>query len=375
MRFDGGPAATIDLSGAETFNDVAHSITAAIRQYESDNGATILGPGGVSFSGESLSFDIVGGSPDPSLTFSDIGSGITAQDLGLASDAAPISFDAGSPNGAPVSPRLTWSTPLSALAGLDIAGSGPLGSIRVSNAGRTAEVNLSAAQTLQDVKNLLETAGLGIRVAINQNATGIDIHNEVSGSRAAALSIVDTDPTDQSATRLGIRTFSGATLASHLNDGRGVRIVHDRTDPISGLPDASLDVDFRIGLGDAAGTLIDIDLRPEDLTTMDAILARINAQLDAGATAAGHAPGTIRASLSPTANGIAIQRTGAFPSPISLERANNSNALEDLGLLNTPIASDGSSTLGRDPAAVRVDSSSPRSSISARRSPPTTPLA
>ncbi|MCW5767582.1 MAG: hypothetical protein KIT19_02780 [Phycisphaeraceae bacterium] len=356
MRFDGGPAATIDLSHAQTFNDVAHSITAAIRQYESDNSTTILGPGGVSFSGESLSFDIVGGTPDPTLTFSDIASGITARDLGLASDTAPITFDVGSADGASVSPRATWSTPLSALAGLDITGSGPLGSIRVTNAGRTAEINLADAQTLQDIKNLLETAGLGIRVAINQSGTGIDIHNEVSGSRAGALSITDTDPTNQSALRLGIRTFSGATLASQLNDGRGVRIVHNRTDPITGLPDSSLDVDFRIGLGDADGTLIDIDLRPQDLTTIDAILARINAQLDAGATAAGHAPGTIRASLSPTANGIVIERTGTFPDPIRLERANNSNALEDLGLLNTTIATDGSSTLGRDVAAVRVDS-------------------
>lgn len=355
MRFDGGPAATIDLSASDTFGDVADAIEAAIRQYETDNSVTILGSGGVSFSGESISIDVAPGTPEPELTFSDVGAGVTARDLGLASDTISVALTASSPTALATAPRLTWMTELSDLSALG-TGTSPLGSIRVSNAGRTSEIDLSGARTLQDIKNLLETAGLGIRVRINDTGTGIDVVNEVSGSRAAALSIVDVDATNQTATRLGIRTFAGQTLASELNDGRGVRIVHNQTDPDTGLPDPNRDIDFRVAVGDAAGTTINIDLRPQDLTTMDAVLARINAQLDAGSIAAGLPAGTITASIGSTTNGIIFNRTGSHPDPISLERANNSNALEDLGLLNLSTSPDGATVTGRDVAGVRVDS-------------------
>lgn len=356
MRFDGGPAVSIDLSGADTFGDVADSITAAIRQYETDNSVTILGSGGVSFAGDALSIDVAGGAPDPELTFTDVGSGVTAKDLGLASETTAIAFSASSPDALGVEPRVTWTTPLTQLNGLDIADDGALGSIRISNAGRTGEIDLSGAATLQDVKNLLETAGLGIRVQINEAGTGVDVLSEVSGSRAMALSITDADASNPTATRLGIRSFAGQTLASSLNDGRGIRIVHNQTDPISGLPDPTRDVDFRVSLGDTAGTTIDIDLRPQDLTTMDAVLARINAQLDAGATSAGYPTGTVRASIGATTNGIVFERTGTFPEPMALDRANNSNALEDLGLLSVAMPTGGTTLTGRDVAAVRVDS-------------------
>ncbi len=356
MRFDSGPAVSIDLSAADTFGDVTDAIDAAIRQYESDNGVIILGPGGVSLSGESISIDVASGTPEPVLTFTDVGAGYTAKDLGLASESAAVAFSASSPTALATGPRITWATALSDLGGLDFGASGPLGAVSVSNAGRTREIDLSGAESLQDIRNLLEGAGLGIRVKINEAGTGIDVVNEISGSRAMALSIVDADGTNPTATRLGIRSFAGQTLASDLNDGRGIRIVHNQTDPTSGLPDPSRDVDFRVAVGDAAGTTINIDLRPQDLTTMDAVLARINAQLDAGAIAAGLPAGTVSASIGPTTNGIVFQRTGTHPAPMALERTNNSNALEDLGLLNLATSSAGSTVTGRDVAAVRVDS-------------------
>ena len=355
MRFDGGPAATIDLSHTDSIGDIADALTAAIRQYESDNGVTILGAGGVSVSEGSLSIDVVPGSPDPELTFSDIGSGVTAKDLGLASDSTTLAFSASSATGLDTGPALTWTTPLAALATLDIAGSGPLGSIRISNAGRTRDLDLSAATTLQDIKNTLESAGLGLRVVINAGGTGIDVLSEVSGTSAMAMSITDADGTNPTASRLGIRSLAPETLVSDLNGGRGVRIVHNQTDPTTGLPDPERDVDLRINLGDPAGTVLAVDLRPQDLTSMQSVLARINAQLDDAAVAAGYPAGTVTASIGATTNGIILSRTGSFTGPLSVESANNSGAAQDLGLLNASVAPDGSTVTGNDPASIRPD--------------------
>ncbi|MEA5557597.1 flagellin N-terminal helical domain-containing protein [Nodularia spumigena] len=360
MRFDGGPVQTIDLSSADTIGHVATQITAAIRQYETAQGVTILGPGGVSLDGESLSFDIVPGpppaGPDPELEFSDIGSGVMAKDLGLASDTTPLTFSATAPSGLALSPQITWTTPLSALAGLDISGSGTLGTIRVSNAGRTAEIDLSSATNLQDIRNAIENAGLGLRVQLNPTDGTLDVLSEVSGSTSQSLSITDTDPGNPTATRLGIRTFSAQTPISDMNGGRGVRIVHNQTDPISGLPDPARDVDFRIALGDVAGTVINVDLRPEDMTTVQATIDRINSQIADGLTAAGYPTTTLSVSIGGTDNGLVLSRTGTFASPLAVEQANNSGAAHDLGLIGGSISTDGATLTGEDRAKVRVDS-------------------
>ena len=49
---------------------------------------------------------------------------------------------------------------------------------------------------------------------------------------------------------LGIRTMNLDTRIIDLNDGRGVKIVTGNADPITGVPDPALDVDFTITLGD-----------------------------------------------------------------------------------------------------------------------------
>lgn len=355
MRFDGGPTMDIDLSHAENVGDIVDALTSAIRRYETDNGVTILDTGGVSVSGGSVSIDVVAGPPDPELTFADVGSGVTARDLGLASDSTTVAFAATTSLGLETGPRLTWTTALADLQGLDIAGAGALGTIRISNAGRTRDLDLSSATTLQDVKNLLESAGLGIRVQINEAGNGIDVLNEVAGSSSMAMSITDASGLNPTASRLGIRTFAPETLASDLNDGRGIRIVHNQTDPTTGLPDPDRDVDFRIVLGDAGGTTLDVDLRPQDLTTMQAVLARINAQLDDAAVAAGYPAGTVTASIGATTNGIILTRTGAFPGALAAESANNSHAAADLGLINGAVTSGGATLTGSDPASVRPD--------------------
>jgi flagellin-like hook-associated protein FlgL len=347
FSFNGGPNASIDLSGADTIQNVADRITAAIRQYETDQGVTVLGPGGVGVSGESLSIDVVAGG---ALRFADIPAGVTAKDLGLAAET-PFDFTPATPTGVALEPRLNWSTPIASLQGTG----GPLGQIRVRSAGGSAVVDLSSATTLEDVRNRIEGTGLGLRVVINDAGTGIDVLTEVAGTRAMAMSIEEVTGNNSTATRLGIRTFAGSTRISELNDGRGVSVVDGVTNPTTGLPDPTLNSDFSITLGDGAATRITIDLTPGDLTTVQNVVDRMNAQISAQLVSAGLAPGDLVVSLSPDGNGIRLTQNAAFPGSISIEQLNNSGAARDLGLSGGTYDGSTGSYQGVDAAKVRVN--------------------
>ncbi|HLP85503.1 MAG TPA: hypothetical protein VK157_14235, partial [Phycisphaerales bacterium] len=155
FSFNGGPRVRIELGDADTMQDVADAIEVAIRDYEAEQGVTVLGAGGVSIAGEALRLDVATGSPAPALNFFELGNGTVARDLGLVTTPART-FTSAATDGEDLSPALTLRTPVSALAGI----TGPLGSIRVTNAGRTAVVDLSQAQTIEDIKNAIERTNL-----------------------------------------------------------------------------------------------------------------------------------------------------------------------------------------------------------------------
>jgi flagellar hook-associated protein 3 FlgL len=86
--------------------------------------------------------------------------------------------------------------------------------IVLSNGEQSVTVDLSTAETVQDVLNAINNAGLYARAEINADGTGINVVNELSGprcrsARTAALA----------ATLLGIRSFhGGSTLANSTTD-------------------------------------------------------------------------------------------------------------------------------------------------------------
>jgi flagellar hook-associated protein 3 FlgL len=345
FSFNGGPDATIDLTGADTVQNVIDRVTAGIRQYENDNGVTILGPGGVSVAGGSLTVDVVGGAPAPQLTFRDQGGGTTAADLGLTS--TPFVQFGGV--GDDLSPRVTLLTPVSALSNVTT----PLGSIRVRfTQGATSsyrDVDLSSAQTVDDIRRLIESTGLGVRVTVNDAGTGINVVNEISGP---GLSIEEIPGGANTATELGIRSMSAATATTDFNEGRGVRIVDGSTDPVTGAPDPARDVDFTIHLGN--GDSFGVDLRPQDLATVQTVIDRINSQA-ADAVAAGDIPaGAFTAGLTDGANGIAFFDTLNLGA-ISVTKENNSAAAQDLGLLGGAFDAGSATFVAQDRAAARVD--------------------
>ena len=352
FSFDGGAPQSIDLSTAETIDDVIDRVTAAILAYEAENETTVLGSGGVSFDGNSLTFDVDGaGGTNPTLVFSDVGTGTTALDLGLAADDESLAFDAATSAGINMNPRLSWNTPLSSLRGLDGV---DLGKIRLRAQGVSRTVDLAGSESLQDIRNRIEASGLGVRVEINADGTGINVYNEVASSAGNALSIEEIEDNGGTASALGIRTLDTTTRLSDFNEGRGVRYITGAVDPDSGDPDASFDIDFTITLGN--GGTIDVNFGPGDMATVETMLAAINSQAADQLADQGMAASLFTASLSTDGNGIVLAQdntAGGMSDPIAIEPRNNSQAASDLGLLRGERSDDGSSIVGDDRAKIR----------------------
>lgn len=345
---NGGTRQTLDLSGADSVGDIVTKLTNSLRQYETDHTTTVLGSGGVSTSGESIAIDAV---PSTTIQFFDQQNGVTAQDLGLADDPV-FQYSSTLPTGVAVDPKLTWRSPISVLAGV----TGALGAIRINNLGRTATIDLSTAQTLEDIKNAIESANMGVRVAINADGTGIDVLNDVSAARGQGMSIEEVTTNNYTATRLGIRSMTDATTLADFNDGKGVQIIDGAVNPVTGLPDPTLDADFQITLGDPAQTVISVNLRAQDMLNVQTLLARINSEASTQLAAAGLPATAFGARLSDGGNGLYLAQDSTFTGNISVAARNNSPAAEQLGLLSGSYDAALHTFVGSDPAQVRVDS-------------------
>jgi len=347
FSFNGGPSAQVDLTGSVTVGDVLDKLNAAVLQYETDQSVTILGPNAFSINGSTISIDI----PAGSLEFFDTNGSAIASDLGLT-NAASLPFTAANPDGQDLNPNLTWTSPVSVMAGL---GGSPLGSIQLKNNGATYTIDLSGAQTLADIKSALESGNTGVRVLISDDKQSLNIVTESAGTQIHALSIAEIAGGGGTAELLGIRTLAGSTQISVFNDGDGVSVVSGRTDPITGLVDPALNTDFEIILGD--GFPISIDLSPSDMVTVDSMIAAINAQADAQLTAASRPTTDFSANMGAISNGIEFNQTAAagVAGPIEIRPMNNSRAAEQLGLMDGK--TDGANTLFRseDRATIRVN--------------------
>ncbi|MCB9844890.1 MAG: hypothetical protein H6811_02735 [Phycisphaeraceae bacterium] len=347
-----GPPATIDLSRADTVQDVVDAIQSALSRYEQDHEVEILGPGGVSISGEAITIDVLpdaAGGADPELVFADIGDSTAAADLGLIDDDATIAFTASTPDGLDLAPRLTWNTPIDALAGLSV----DLGEIRVNNNGVSRVIDLAGAQTLQDIRARIEGAGLGLRVRIDDVNDRLDIFNEVANGRDRAMSIEEVPGNNGVASALGIRSLDLGTRLDEFNDGRGVDVIDGVADPITGVIEPELNIDFTLTLGD--GFEIDIDLAPTDLTNVESLLATINTQIQAQLAADGRPTDQLVAGLSNGDNGIVLTQDASLgATALEVHARNNSPAADQLGLLNGTYDATSATLAGQDRATVRV---------------------
>ena len=354
FSFGAGEPREVDLTGADTVQDALDALEAAIREYESDAGVTVLGPGGVSISAKQIAIDVLADPADGSdidLVFSDLGAGSVVMDLGLNDTDGTMGFNGSNSAGLGLDPKLTMTTRIDALSAL----SGPLGEIRIRAAGVSSVVDLSQATTVQELRQAIQGAGLGLRVEIDPDEDRIVVVNEVAGSRDMAMSIEEVDGETPTAAALGIKTLDLTTPISLFNNGRGVDVLTGNVDEVTGLPDPARDVDFAITLGN--GLEISINLAPDDLTSVGDLIQSINDQADQQLSAAGLSPDLFSAALNSSPNGIALIQDIADPTitgGLQIEAKNNSTASWQLGFLDGTYDPNTGTHLGEDRARIRV---------------------
>jgi flagellin-like hook-associated protein FlgL len=186
----------------------------------------------------------------------------------------------------------------------------------VTNGGKSATLDTSTVETVEDLLNLFHAADIGVVAEINATATGIDVRSRLSG---ADLTIGENGGT--TATQLGIRTYNADTQLAAFN--RGVGVV--TTSELETLDTAQLD-NLRIVARD--GTVLLVNL--STATTLQDVADLIN-------SAPGNHAGTtaVNATLNAGGNGIHLAdastlTTGSF----RVEALPGNQAAEYLGFLS-----------------------------------------
>jgi flagellar hook-associated protein 3 FlgL len=192
--------------------------------------------------------------------------------------------------------------------------------LKITIGSQTVTIDLSGAQTFQDVLNTINRCGLPVQASIDSTGRRLVIANQVASE---ALTIGENGGT--TATDLGVRTmYSGTTLAS-LNSGQGVQDVSGN--------------DFEISTSD--GSTIDVDMN--GLTTVGDVITAINTN-PANA-------GKVTASLNLDGNGICLADATVGANDFQVVALNSSTAAGDLGLAKS-VANPGAVINGDDVAPV-----------------------
>jgi len=303
---DGNERVTVDLAGAETLGDVVERVNAAAPlsgrkvQFSVANGALVAA--------------YQDGAPGQ-LRILESGTGRTAADLGILAEtpSTPLPI-----TGSTLDPILRPTTRLSQLNGG--TGFNANDGIRLEQNGRTYNILIGTAVTLEDITNTINASGAAVRADITPDGRSLRIRSTQSGTD---FSIGES--TGNLAERLGLRTFHGQLRLDQLNFGQGVSQA-DGPDLTFQRNDGS---EFSV---DLVGT-----------TTVQDALDRINNHV------VNQDPATkITASLNATGNGITISSLEyvpdplgppltTTPGPIKIRNSGGSQAAWGLGLI--PIGS------------------------------------
>ncbi|MEX2185517.1 MAG: flagellar hook-associated protein FlgL [Pirellulales bacterium] len=182
--------------------------------------------------------------------------------------------------------------------------------LQITNGGQTHIIDLSSADTIEDLLNLLNGSDAGVVAQLNASRTGIDVRSRVSGGDFA---IGENGGT--TATELGLRSYTEATRLDDFNHGRGVN---------RSAPTPFVGGDVRIHRSD--GVTFDVDL--SGARDVGEVLDAINNHADnTGA-------GRVVARLAEFGNGIElVEDSASTTATLEVERLNHSFIGWDLGLI------------------------------------------
>ncbi|HUT11147.1 MAG TPA: flagellin [Thermoguttaceae bacterium] len=202
------------------------------------------------------------------------------------------------------------ATPVGQIEGQTAGGSGTAfdadAGIQIVNGGETHVITFTGAETIEDLLNVLNMSDAGLTARINGSATGIDIRSRISG-----VDFMIGENGGQTATQLGLRTFTETTRLEDLNFGRGVatRDGTDFTITIAGTP--------------AGPPPVPIEIDVSGLETVGEVIDLINAQ----------APGELVARLATYGNGIELVDQSTGTDTLTVSRVQLGRAAIDLGLV------------------------------------------
>jgi len=207
--------------------------------------------------------------------------------------------------------------------------------LQIVNAGKTYNISLASAKTVEDLLNQINGSSAGLLAEINSQGTGINLRSRLSG---ADFSVGENGGT--TATQLGIRSFTAATALADLNHGLGVHSVSGNDFTIRRKDDVKLQIDVT-----GARTIGDV---------LDLIN---NNSANTGSS-------KVTARLATVGNGIElVAGDSATAATLSVQSTNQSLAAQDLGLIpigasvSGPAAISGSTATltGRDTNPGQVD--------------------
>lgn len=177
----GGNTATVNITAGMTINNVISAISGSLGNITAS----------INSSNTGISITDSSSNPTQNLVISDIGTGTTASDLGIVGNIDR------NINGLDLDPSITTSTPLSLMNG----GTGlTLTSISIVNGGASGTVSFSAASTVGDVINAINSSGLNVTASINSAGNGLIVRSNSSSTTA----VVNEVGTGSSAADLGI---------------------------------------------------------------------------------------------------------------------------------------------------------------------------
>jgi flagellin-like hook-associated protein FlgL len=203
----------------------------------------------------------------------------------------------------------------------------------LTNGGQSVTLDISGAQTVEDLLNLVSGSELGLHAEINAAGDGINVRSRWSG---ADLTIGENGGT--TATQLGLRTYRGDTRLADFNRGAGV----ETTSSLETLDTSKLD---SIRLFARNGVQIDVDL--STATSLADVVNLINSDSENNVVDPNPLIGTttITAQLAASGNSIdLVDSSSVTNGALRAEAPPGSQAAEYLGFVS-PGATTQSSTL------------------------------
>lgn len=196
-------------------------------------------------------------------------------------------------------------------------GLGQLGDLQLTDrSGASATVDLAGAETLEQVIETINSAGVGIVARVNHARNGIELV-DVTGASAGNLIIAGADAT-ATAEKLQIAVDDDVLQVD--SGDLHLKIIAENT-RLSDLNGGSGVAQGTLTITDADGRRAALDLRSRDTETVGDVIRAINGL-----------PLSVFAELNPTGDGIRIRDTGGGPGTLSVKEGTSTTAA-DLHLL------------------------------------------